>query len=142
MASDSLIASLIKDVSEGLLVFRRLGFDLSDAQIDERARNIVTGLVNNYFVAMLGEGSGFVTLQQGADAPGTTRPLPSYRGAPIAPLVVNMEEEIERERAYGELHERVLLALGGERPEGTVPWHGGSCDCETCRAAKQKGRQS
>lgn len=53
MASDALIDSLIKDVSEGLGVFRRLGFDLSDAQILERARNIVTGVVNNYFVAML-----------------------------------------------------------------------------------------
>lgn len=126
MASDALIASLIKDVSEGLLVLRRLGFDISDAQIDERARNIVTGLVNNYFVSALA----------------TPADLVAYWGVPAAPLVIDMEEEIKRERAYGELHERVLLALGGERPEGTVPWHGGSCDCATCRAAKQKGRQS
>lgn len=122
MASDALIASLIKDVSEGLLVLRRLGFDISDAQIDERARNIVTGLVNNYFVAEYRLYDSEVM-------------RPSSR-------VVDIEEEIKRERAYGELHERVLLALGGERPEGTVPWHGGSCDCEMCRAAKQKGRQS
>lgn len=54
MASDALISALMKDVAEGLEVLRaRDGVELTDAQIEERCRNIVTGLVNNYFVSAL-----------------------------------------------------------------------------------------
>ena len=40
---------LLQDVAEGIRVLRtRDGVDLSDEQILERARNIVTGLLGNY----------------------------------------------------------------------------------------------
>ncbi|HVV48475.1 MAG TPA: hypothetical protein VHO06_02350 [Polyangia bacterium] len=40
---------LLQDVAEGIRVLQtRDGIDLSDEQIQERARNIVTGLLGNY----------------------------------------------------------------------------------------------
>lgn len=51
MASDALISALMKDVAEGLEVFRvRDGVELTDAQIEERCRNMVANLVGNYFI--------------------------------------------------------------------------------------------
>lgn len=45
---------LLADVTEGLLVLRaRDGFQLSDEQIAERARNIVAGLLGNYEIRSL-----------------------------------------------------------------------------------------
>lgn len=48
MASPQLVAALLKDVSDGVRVLRERGVLLSDAQILERARNIVNGLICNY----------------------------------------------------------------------------------------------
>jgi hypothetical protein len=54
MASSHLVASLTVDVAEGLRVLReRDGVALTDDQIVERARNIVAGLVGNYFIVEL-----------------------------------------------------------------------------------------
>ena len=45
---------LLQDVAAGLRVLRtRDGLDISDDQVLERARNIVTGLVGNYRIASL-----------------------------------------------------------------------------------------
>ena len=45
---------LLQDVAAGIRVLRtRDGLDISDEQILERARNIVTGLVGNYRIASL-----------------------------------------------------------------------------------------
>ena len=45
---------LLQDVAEGIRVFQtRDGVDLSDEQILERARNIVTGLLGNYRIRSL-----------------------------------------------------------------------------------------
>lgn len=54
MASPSLIAALLKDVSDGLRVFRdRDHVPLTDVQLLERARNIVNGLIGNYAIFAL-----------------------------------------------------------------------------------------
>src|SRR4051794_23958115 len=45
---------LLQDIASGIRVLRtRDGLDVSDEQILERARNIVTGLVGNYRIASL-----------------------------------------------------------------------------------------
>ena len=45
---------LLQDVAEGIRVLQtRDGVDLSDEQIIERARNIVTGLLGNYRIRSL-----------------------------------------------------------------------------------------
>jgi hypothetical protein len=45
---------LLQDVAEGIRVLQtRDGIDLSDEQILERARNIVTGLLGNYRIRAL-----------------------------------------------------------------------------------------
>jgi hypothetical protein len=45
---------LLQDVAAGIRVLRtRDGLDISDDQILERARNIVTGLVGNYRISSL-----------------------------------------------------------------------------------------
>jgi hypothetical protein len=45
---------LLQDVAEGIRVLQtRDGVDLSDEQILERARNIVTGLLGNYRIRSL-----------------------------------------------------------------------------------------
>jgi hypothetical protein len=46
---------LLQDVAEGIRVLQtRDGVDLSNEQILERARNIVTGLLGNYRIRALG----------------------------------------------------------------------------------------
>lgn len=58
MASPAVIASLLKDVSDGLRVWRdRDRIALTDEQILERARNIVNGLIGNYFISAMPEPS-------------------------------------------------------------------------------------
>jgi hypothetical protein len=47
-------ANLINDVADGILVLRsRDGVPITDAQAQERARNIVAGLLGNYSVREL-----------------------------------------------------------------------------------------
>jgi hypothetical protein len=48
------VRHLVKDVADGIRVLQtRDGVDVSDAQILERARNIVTGLIGNYSIRSL-----------------------------------------------------------------------------------------
>jgi hypothetical protein len=48
------VRHLLKDVAEGIRVLQtRDGVDVSDEQIQERARNIVTGLIGNYSIRAL-----------------------------------------------------------------------------------------
>ena len=48
------VRHLLKDVAEGIRVLQtRDGVDVSDEQILERARNIVTGLIGNYSIRSL-----------------------------------------------------------------------------------------
>jgi hypothetical protein len=48
------LRQLLRDVTAGIRVLQtRDGLDLSDAQITERARNIVAGLIGNYRIESL-----------------------------------------------------------------------------------------
>ena len=48
------LRQLLRDVAAGIRVLQtRDGLDLSDAQITERARNIVAGLIGNYRIESL-----------------------------------------------------------------------------------------
>jgi hypothetical protein len=48
------VRMLLQDVAAGIRVLRaRDGLDISDDQIIERARNIVTGLVGNYHISSM-----------------------------------------------------------------------------------------
>ena len=52
------LRQLLRDVSAGIRVLQtRDGMDLSDAQITERARNIVAGLIGNYRIESLDIGA-------------------------------------------------------------------------------------
>jgi hypothetical protein len=52
------LRQLIRDVSAGIRVLQtRDGLGLSEDQITERARNIVTGLMGNYHIETLDEGT-------------------------------------------------------------------------------------
>ena len=53
------LRQLMRDVSAGIRVFQtRDGLGLSEDQIAERARNIVTGLMGNYRIETLDSASG------------------------------------------------------------------------------------
>lgn len=57
------LRQLIRDVSAGIRVLQtRDGLGLSEDQITERARNIVTGLMGNYHIETLDDGHGRPTL--------------------------------------------------------------------------------
>lgn len=48
------MAALMKDVRAGLSVLKgRDGIPLTDAQIEERTRNIVAGLIGNYQITVI-----------------------------------------------------------------------------------------
>jgi hypothetical protein len=48
------LRQLLRDVADGIRVLQtRDGLDLSEAQITERARNIVAGLIGNYRIESL-----------------------------------------------------------------------------------------
>ena len=50
---------LLQDIAEGISVLQtRVGVDLTNEQILERARNIVTGLLGNYRIRALGARDG------------------------------------------------------------------------------------
>jgi hypothetical protein len=54
LPSPPTVRSLLQDIAEGIRVLRtRDGIDLSNEQILERARNIVTGLLGNYRIRAL-----------------------------------------------------------------------------------------
>jgi len=54
LPSPPTVRSLLQDVAEGIRVLQtRDGVDLTNAQILERARNIVTGLLGNYRIRAL-----------------------------------------------------------------------------------------
>lgn len=54
MTSRQVAALLVADIAEGVRVLRtRDGVPLTDEQVDDRARNIVAGLVGNYAIRSL-----------------------------------------------------------------------------------------
>lgn len=70
--TESLLDSLVGDVVGGLAMFREPhcgGFDISDEQLKDRARNIVAGLIGNYRIERLpDEHAPLVTAQSEARA--------------------------------------------------------------------------
>jgi len=63
------VAALVSDVSAGLRVLRtRDGVPLTEAQVSDRARNIVAGLIGNYRIERL-DG---VTYSEAREAPDFT----------------------------------------------------------------------
>jgi len=73
------VRALLQDVAAGIRVLRtRDGLDITDEQILERARNIVTGLVGNYRIASLDPVTG--------SAPGPTTTQRTARRRPIVQL--------------------------------------------------------
>lgn len=42
------VAALLRDVAAGIRVLRTYGVDITEAQVMERANNIVAGLLGNY----------------------------------------------------------------------------------------------
>jgi hypothetical protein len=62
------VRHLLKDVAEGIRVLQtRDGVDVSDEQILERARNIVTGLIGNYSIRALDGQEGRATPSRSVD---------------------------------------------------------------------------
>jgi len=62
------VRHLLKDVAEGIRVLQtRDGVDVSDEQILERARNIVTGLIGNYSIRALDGQEGRATPARAVD---------------------------------------------------------------------------
>jgi len=74
---------LLQDVAAGIRILRtRDGLDVSDEQVLERARNIVTGLVGNYRIASLDP----VTGQTSGPTTGPTTTQRTARRRPIVQL--------------------------------------------------------
>jgi len=77
------VRALLQDVAAGIRVLRtRDGLDITDEQILERARNIVTGLVGNYRIASLDP----VTGQTSGPTTGPTTTQRTARRRPIVQL--------------------------------------------------------
>lgn len=104
MASPSLIASLTKDVADGLRVWRtRDHVPLTDHQILERTRNIVANIVGNYLVVELPA--------EPADAPTWAQ---------------MQQDAIESQR--NDMAAALRRGQGPQKPVG----HGWSCRCDPC----------
>lgn len=127
MASLFLIASLTKDVADGLRAWRtRDHVPLTDHQILERTRNIVANIVGNYFIVPLGEEVTGWTVTTKTDRDGMW----------LGPFMPDSERDAIADRLRADFERDVRAS----RPPGVVDYHGWSCMCDRCADAKQRER--